>query len=208
MGSWIVGIALSILSLSACSAKENTKDVDVMDQYHCVDIKFSRLNPSTKPLNPEQELTLDGVKLVAAQVSEPMRQALIAAADATYKDMNVRSAIGIIVPKDYYLLFVSHLGTELPHFFPVEECNLNNQRPELFAGYIYDVAINRYFYDLIGRGRIYEWFANHGGVYAVSPFMAAMVSLELSGRESDPDAWKRYYTAYVKKKFANPSMSK
>jgi hypothetical protein len=178
------------------------KDVNVMDIYYCVDQVFSRTTPPVPPIARGQGLTQEGVREVGSRLQGPLLEAINSASSAALKDYPPgRKA----VPEKYYLQFIDQLARQLPHFYPISSCDQSGLPPELLPSALFDVSINRHFEQLVGHGRLDQWFALNGGSYEEPTFLAAMISLELAGRPVDIGTWQRYYVAYVKRKYGSGS---
>lgn len=189
--------ALTLVSVAAFAAAEEGENFDAMKQYHCVYTEFFRQIPQGGLLGGNQEFTNGSIKQIASLIHDPMRQALIAAAREAYQATGEADPNGKIDPQKYFDVFIDHLSDDLPQHIAVNQCGDG----EPLKDALFDVAVNRYVANLLGRGRTYQWFVDNGGVYVYTGFIAAMTAIELSGRKPDMVAWKRYYKEYVQRKF-------
>lgn|GEM_PF-4669826 len=198
---------MSILcSISAyASDRVDDGDVDVMQEYHCVDVRFKEESGKIEPLNMEQNLTRAGISLLASRLHNPVRQAMIVAAGHVYQEIDAKNENKYVDPSLFFERFITHLSEELPRQMNVVDCSPERTMDDSLADAVFDVAVNRYVSGLIGRGKIHQWFLNNGGAYVQSSFIVSMAAIDLSGRRLDIEAWKKYYRHYVKDKFPEKS---
>ncbi len=185
-------VAASFIGLAGCAAGQGAS-VDATAAFRCVDNVFSRTVPRATPLAADRDLSLDSIHELGARLPAPLAQALIAAAN----DASAVAPKGGRDPKAYYLLFIDKLGIELPRYIPIDACGDADDSD----GTLFQAAINGYLGDVVGKGRMRQWFVDNGGEYVKTHFVAALVGLELTGRDVDLNAWKQYYTVYVNAKF-------
>jgi hypothetical protein len=178
----------------------NDTHVDAMRHYDCVYKSFFKQVPQAKSIEDAQDLTKDGIEKIALLIDEPVRLAMKLAANRTYQSIKIKRADGIINPDIYFETYIGELSNELPKHMDFSQCvNMDD-----LTGDVYDVVVNRYISNVIGNGKLHQWFENNGGSYTQSAFIATLVGIEISDQEVNLDEWKQFYKSYVKRKFESP----
>lgn len=185
----VAGLVMLFATTIAYCADEN-----FMLRYACVESNFHALVPPPKVIDREDELNNTAIRVLARDVPREVQLVLAEAANLTISSMGVNSRERID-PDAFYEFFVINVGEQLGKQFVFDGCGKGQDQEVV----LYNVGINRYFAAMVGKGKIYQWFDQHGGPYTYPAWVAAVVALELTGRSPDLKAWKKFYEHHTKR---------
>ncbi|MFL6708017.1 MAG: hypothetical protein ACJ8HI_07400 [Massilia sp.] len=177
------------LLFAVASSLVHCAEVNVMIAYACVDGAFRATVPRPEVLHGDTALSNASIRDVAIKLPMELQMALREAANQAIGAM-AHEPGKLDSPDLFFDHFGDHVAAQLEKQIDVRKCG------EERADYLYDVAINRYFAQTLGKGETYQWFVSHGGPWTYTAWYAAVAALELIGRSPDLEAWKGFYERY------------